>query len=126
MSTFKTTNLNLLPAKPSEIKRRSNNRKQIYATLNSNNNNNSTIIIENENCSAPPPPPPPPPFPVTFDSSNKIEIQISSKNEPIKSPSDFQNQIEQAKTRLKKVDIETSSIKSIVKSNHQCKFKIDL
>jgi len=127
MSTFKTINSNILPSKPSEIKRRSNNRKQIYATLNSNNNNNSSsTITENETCSSAPPPPPPPPFPVNFDSSNKIEIQISSKNEPIKSPSDFQNQIEQAKTRLKKVDIETTSMKSIVKSNHQRKFKIDL
>ena len=99
MSTFKTINSNILPSKPSEIKRRSNNRKQIYATLNSNNNNNtSSIIIENETSS--PPPPPPPPFPVNLDLKNKNENEILLK-------SDLQSQIEQAKTRLKKVNNES-------------------
>jgi hypothetical protein len=103
MSTFKTINSNILPSKPSEIKRRSNNRKQIYATFNSNNNNNnnntSSIITENETCSSAPPPPPPP-FPVNLDLKSKNENQIS-----------FQSQIEQAKTRLKKVNNESSSPK---------------
>jgi hypothetical protein len=101
MSTFKTINSNILPSKPSEIKRRSNNRKQIYATLNSNNNNNnnntSSIITENETCSSAAPPPPPP-FPVNLDLKTKTENQI-----------DFQSQIEQAKNRLKKVNNESSS-----------------
>jgi hypothetical protein len=124
MSTFKTINANLLPSKPSDVKRRSNNRKQIYATLNSNNNNNNspTIIPENETCSAPPPPPPP--FPVNFDLPNKIERSIPIKFEIIKPTSDFQIQIEQAKTRLKKVDNETTPKKTIVKSNHHCKSKM--
>jgi hypothetical protein len=119
MSTFKTINSNILPSKPSEIKRRSNNRKQIYGTLNSNNNNNtsSSTITENETCASPPPPPPPPPppFPVNLDLQNKTEDQT-----PLKS--DFQSQIEQAKTRLKKVNNESSSKKIIVKSNPPCKF----
>ena len=100
MSTFKT---NLLPSKPSDIKRKSNHRKQIYATLNLNNNNNnntspssssppSLMINENETNTSTRPPPPPPPLPNHFD------IEKRTKNE-----SDFQSEIEQAKTRLKKV-----------------------
>ncbi|CAF4449647.1 unnamed protein product, partial [Adineta steineri] len=122
MSTFKTNNINNnnnnnnpLPSKPSEVKRRSNNRKQIYATITSNNKTN-----ENETSSAPPPPPPPPPppFPINFNSINKVEQPIPSvQSKPIKVESittttttnDFQVQIEQAKNRLKKIDKETSS-----------------
>ncbi|CAF3564455.1 unnamed protein product [Rotaria socialis] len=126
MSTFKTINLNPLPSKPSDIKKRSNNRKQIYTTLNSNNNNNIVSIpIENETFSnlttanvSTAPPPPPPPFPVNFDIPTKIERQTSSKYESIKLTSDFQSQIEQAKTRLKRVNLETSSQKTVVKSYH--------
>ncbi|CAF3616590.1 unnamed protein product [Rotaria sp. Silwood1] len=126
MSTFKTTNLNPLPSKPSDIKKRSNNRKHTYAGLNSNNNNNTiAITIENETCSVlapplppPPPPPPPPPFPVNFDVPIKIEHPTSSKCEPITTVSDFQAQIEQAKTRLKKVNLEILSQKTLVKSIH--------
>ncbi len=115
MSTFKTINSNILPSKPSEIKRRSNNRKQIYATLNLNNNNNSSsTITENETCSSAPPPPPPP-FPVNLDLKNKNENENSFK-------SDFQSQIEQAKTRLKKVNNESSS--SPKKSHPPRKFLI--
>jgi hypothetical protein len=104
MSTFKTT-INPLPSKPSEVKRRSNNRKQIYAALQSNNN--PTKIIENENNSIPPPPP----FPTNFDSIHKTEQKTVSpppppiKVEPI---NDFQLQIEQAKIRLKKIDTQKS------------------
>ncbi|CAF1148905.1 unnamed protein product [Rotaria sordida] len=129
MSTFKTTNLNLLPPKPSDIKKRSNNRKQINTTLNSNNNNNIvSIAIENENYStlAPPPlppPPPPPPFPINFDVPIKIEYQTSSKYESITMIPDFQSQIEQAKTRLKKVNLETLSQKKIIKSVHHRELK---
>ncbi|CAF2809652.1 unnamed protein product [Rotaria sp. Silwood2] len=122
MTTFKTTS-NLLPSKPSDIKKRSNNRKQTYAAFNSNNNNNNNsvpITIENETCSGlalpPPPPPPPPPFPVNFDVPIKIEHQTSSKCESITTISDFQAQIEQAKTHLKKVNLEILSQKTIVKS----------
>lgn len=114
MSTFKTINTNILPSKPSDIKKRSNHRKQIYATLNSNNNNNNNIIsstiTENEISSSAPPPPPPPPFPANFDLKNKNESENNLK-------SNFQSQIEQAKTRLKKVTNETSTKKSMVKSN---------
>ncbi len=99
MSTFKS---NILPSKPSEIKRRSNNRKQIYTTLNLNNNNNtSSIINENETST----PPPPPPFPSNLDFESKNQVPIKS---------DFQSQIEQAKTRLKQV---TTTNKLITKSN---------
>jgi hypothetical protein len=111
MSTFKTT-INALPSKPSEVKRRSNNRKQIYAAI-----NNSSKIIENENNA--PPPPPPPPFPENFDVVNKIEHQTLPK--PL---NDFQLQIEQAKNRLKKINIETSLksngiIKSVTSNNYR-------
>ncbi|CAF3557332.1 unnamed protein product [Adineta steineri] len=133
MSTFKTNNTNNnnnnpLPSKPSEVKRRSNNRKQIYATITSNNKTN-----ENETSSAPPPPPPPPPppFPINFNSINKVEQPIPSvQSKPIKVESitttttnDFQVQIEQAKNRLKKIDKETSSktIVSSIKSNGHMK-----
>jgi hypothetical protein len=118
MSTFKT--INPLPSKPSDVKRRSNNRKQIYAALSFNNNNNSSIIIENETSG--PPPPPPPPFPINFDSINKPERQTpiapqkTPKVESI-STNDFQIQIEQAKTRLKKINGETSS--KTIKPMHQ-------
>ncbi|CAF0957509.1 unnamed protein product [Adineta steineri] len=124
MSTFKTINTNILPSKPSDIKKRSNNRKQIYATLNSNNSNNNTtssIILENEVTSTAPPPPPP--FPTTFDSSNEPIRLIPIKSEPIKTlTSDFQTQIEQAKTRLKKIQSESSSSPkktTMIKSSHQ-------
>ena len=57
VSTFKATSLvTPLPSKPSDVKRRSNNRKQIYGALNSNNNNNnnnnntSSMISENDPC----------------------------------------------------------------------------
>jgi len=124
MSTFKTTTNNPLPppSKPSEVKRRSNNRKQIYAAINLNNN--STKIIENETPTAPPPPPPP--FPTNFDSIKKVEHQtLSTVPKQVKTESvpattnDFQLQIEQAKNRLKKIDIETSSkvMLSSTKSN---------
>lgn len=135
MSTFKITNSHPLPSKPSDVKKRSNNRKQIYAAFNSNNNNNTiSIPIENENCStivnnfsclsvggSAPPPPPPPPLPVDFEITTKVEHQTKSKCESIKSTTDFQSQIEQAKTRLKKVNLETSSHKIVVKSYPQCK-----
>ena len=95
MSTFKTsTSQNALPAKPSEVKRRSNHRKQIYAAINFNNY--SSKINENET-SVPPPPPPPPPLPDNLDMNKKATPM-----------NDFQMQIEQAKTRLKKIDSETS------------------
>ncbi|CAF1634071.1 unnamed protein product [Adineta ricciae] len=111
MSTFKTiTTNNPLPSKPSEVKRRSNNRKQIYATININNK-----VIENETSIAPPsvPPPPPPPFPTNFNSINKAPLiqPKSIKVEPITTTTrtnDFQMQIEQAKNGLKKVNLETS------------------
>jgi len=109
MSTFKTAIINPLPSKPSEVKRRSNNRKQIYAAININNN--SSKIIENENI---PSPPPPPPFPENFDAINKIENKTLSKPIKVESVNDFQIQIEQAKTRLKRINTETSS-----KSTHQ-------
>lgn len=110
MSTFKAINSNPFPSKPSEVKRRSNHRKQIYATLNSNNNNNASSATINENETASPAPPPPPPFPTNFD------LDQESKSEP--SPkSDFQSQIEQAKTRLKKVTNEPTSNQIIAKSN---------
>ncbi|CAF1244048.1 unnamed protein product [Rotaria sp. Silwood1] len=121
MSTFKTTSTNHLPSKPSEIKRRSNNRKQISTTVNLNNNTLSKTI-ENETSI----PPPPPPFPTDFDSINKIiEHQLSPTTEPkqIKiepvvttTKDDFQMQIEQAKNRLKKINIETSSKTNILSS----------
>ncbi|CAF2881473.1 unnamed protein product [Rotaria sp. Silwood2] len=120
MSTFKTTSNNHLPSKPSEVKRRSNNRKQISTTLNLNNNT-LPKTIENEISV---PPPPPPPFPTNFDSINKIQHQTSSTMElkqtkvelNITTPkNDFQMQIEQAKSRLKKLNIETSS-KTMVSS----------
>ena len=99
MSTFKTTattSQNPLPSKPSEVKRRSNHRKQIYAAINSNHQ--PTKITENENSVPPPPPPPlPPPPPENFDANKKV-VPIN----------DFQMQIEQAKTRLKKTDTQTS------------------
>ena len=103
MSTFKTINANPIPAKASDIKKRANHRKQIYAALNSNNNNNnnSPIIAENEISSLLPPPPPPPlppPLPASFDASKLA-----------KPTSDFQSQIESAKTRLKKVPSEPPS-----------------
>lgn len=106
MSTFKTTTaavpINPLPSKPSEVKRRSNHRKQIYAAI-----NNSSKIIENENnAPPPPPPPPPPPLPGTFEVKNKIEHEVLSKPAKIEITNDFQLQIEQAKTRLKKPNIE--------------------
>ncbi|CAF4457701.1 unnamed protein product, partial [Rotaria sp. Silwood2] len=120
MSTFKTTSNNHLPSKPSEVKRRSNNRKQISTTLNLNNNT-LPKTIENEISVTPPPPPP---FPTNFDSINKIQHQTSSTMElkqtkvelNITTPkNDFQMQIEQAKSRLKKLNIETSS-KTMVSS----------
>ncbi|CAF0970670.1 unnamed protein product [Adineta ricciae] len=91
MSTFKITN-----SKPSEVKKRSNNRKQTYATLNSNNNNNNNSgnLSENEILSIPPPPP----LPENFDLPKKTETAIPL----IKSSSDFQNQLEEAKIRLNK------------------------
>ena len=100
MSTFKTATNNPLPSKPSEVKRRSNNRKQIYAAM-------QLKINENENSA---PPPPPPPFPINF---NKIEQKpLSPPPPPLKQTkvepmNDFQLQIEQAKTRLKKINTET-------------------
>jgi hypothetical protein len=124
MSTFKTINSTILPSKPSDIKKRSNNRKQIYATLNSNNNNNSSSIIPENEISSPPPPPPP--FPVSFDLPNKIERPTSIKSEPIKTISDFQTQIEEAKIRLKKVSSETSPKKTMIKSSHTRKLKMSL
>jgi hypothetical protein len=123
MSTFKTTTTttlitNPLPSKPSDIKRRSNSRKQIYATLNSNNNNNSSSILgENDNYG--PPPPPPPPFPLNFDLPNKVERPSSStllkqsKSVPLTATSDFQVQIEQARIRLKKANDQTSAKKPV-------------
>lgn len=129
MSTFKSTNLNSSPSKPSDIKKRSNNRKQSCSTLNSNNNNNIIpIAIENEICPVPvslssPPPPPPPPFPGNFDKSVKTDNETSSKCETVKSTSDFQLEIERAKNRLKKVDPDTLSEKTIVKSLNHRKFK---
>lgn len=95
MSTFKSHSS---PSKPNEIKRKSNHRKQVYATLylNSNNNNNtspSPMINDNEMTTSAPPPPPPP-LPNHFHSINQSTNEIKS---------DFQNEIEQAKTRLKKV-----------------------
>jgi hypothetical protein len=111
MSTFKTTTtINPLPSKPSEVKRRSNNRKQIYAAINLNNN--SSKILENESTI----PPPPPPFPENFDVINKIEQKTVFKPIKAEAMNDFQIQIEQAKTRLKKIDTETSS-----KSNEMIK-----
>jgi hypothetical protein len=120
MSTFKTIN----STKPSDIKKRSNNRKQIYATFNSNNNNNSSSIIPENEISSPPPPPPP--FPVSFDLPNKIERPTSIKSEPIKPTSDFQTQIEEAKIRLKKVSSETSPKKTMIKSSHTRKLNMSL
>ena len=121
MSTFKTASINHLPSKPSEVKRRSNHRKQISAALNlntnnNNNNNSSSKTIENEIAVSLPPPAPP--FPKNFESiKKKTEHQISS-TEPeqtqIESISttittnNFQMQIEQAKNRLKKINVETS------------------
>lgn len=131
MSTFKATSINHIPSKPSEIKRRSNNRKQISTTLNFNNNNNNnntlTKTIENEtSASTTPAPPPPPPFPTNFDMiTNKTEHQnlltTEIKQNKVESvvttmTNDFQTQIEQAKNRLKKINIETSS-KTIISSN---------
>ncbi|CAF4598181.1 unnamed protein product [Rotaria sp. Silwood2] len=78
---------------------------------------NSNVLSskpKNETCS----PPSTPPFPVNFDLSNKIERQIPLKSQIIKSTSDFQIQTEQAKTRLKKIDIEAFPTKTIVQSNH--------
>lgn len=103
MSTFKTNTIgNTLPSKPSEVKRRSNNRKQHYAATNI-----TTKTIENE--SPAPPPPPPPPLPANFDAKPKIEPVVVSKPTPKVEPvvaNEFQKQIEQAKNRLKKVDVE--------------------
>ncbi|UJR38535.1 hypothetical protein I4U23_031202 [Adineta vaga] len=113
MSTFKTMNLNNLPSKASEIKKRSNNRKPTYGTLNLNNNNNnnsSTILLENEISS----PPPPPPLPENFGLPKKTNLNKSS--------SDFQNQIEEAKTRLKTSSSSDSSPKKImIQSEHTTK-----
>ncbi|CAF4791037.1 unnamed protein product, partial [Rotaria magnacalcarata] len=72
MSTFKVTSSNHLPAKPSEVKRRSNNRKQISIAIHSNHNNALLNSIENEISESSPPPPPPPPFPANFRSINKV------------------------------------------------------
>lgn len=108
MSTFKTAPApNPLPSKPSEVKRRSNNRKQIYATVNLSNK-----PIENEPCG--PPPPPPPPFPTDFTAICKPQapppppaaLPKPTKVEPVTANNDFQAQIEQAKNRLKRVDVE--------------------
>jgi hypothetical protein len=101
MSTFKTAINNPVPSKPSEVKRRSNNRKQIYAAM-------QLKINENENSA----PPPPPPFPINFNGVNKIEQKPLSPPLPLKQTkvepiNDFQLQIEQAKTRLKKINTET-------------------
>ncbi|CAF3228137.1 unnamed protein product [Rotaria socialis] len=124
MSTFKVTSSNHLPAKPSEVKRRSNNRKQTSIAIHSNNNNALLNSIENETFESSPPPPPPPPFPANFRSINKVEPQtvsiIEQKKNKIDSAltttkNDFQMQIEQAKGRLKKINNETSS-KSILSS----------
>lgn len=94
MSTFKcSTSQNPLPSKPSEVKRRSNHRKQIYAAI-----NYPSKINENET-STPPPPPPPPPPPLPDN------LDMNKKTSPM---NDFQLQIEQAKTRLKKIDSESS------------------
>ena len=107
MSTFKTNTIgNTLPSKPSEVKRRSNNRKQHYAATNI-----STKTIENESPVSAPPPPPPPPLPANFDAKPKIEpvAVVVSKPTPKVEPvvaNEFQKQIEQAKNRLKKVDVE--------------------
>ena len=97
MSTFKTAiTANALPSKPSEVKRRSNHRKQFYAATTLNYNPCKTV--ENDNIApAAPPPPPPPPLPENLDAINKVEPM-----------NDFQIQIEQAKTRLKKTNPQTS------------------
>ena len=85
MSTFKSSPLiNALPAKPSDVKRRSNHRKQIYAALNAP--------------PAPPPPPPPPPLP------------IENEQPKVVTTGDFQQQIEQAKIRLKKIELDETVI----------------
>lgn len=108
MSTFKcssttTTTMNSGPSKPSEVKRRSNHRKQIYAALNCNQHAVTAVIPENEtpilSVVPPPPPPPPPPLP------KEKPFASPSTNRP----SNFQEQIEQAKSRLKKVHTDTSS-----------------
>lgn len=111
MSTFKssTTVNNVYPSKPSEIKRRSNHRKQIYAALNYNQNPSTTVIPENETSSfsnVPPPPPPPPPLPTDFTSTKKESSPRKEKLVTTNISPDFQGQIEQAKSRLKKVNVE--------------------
>lgn len=110
MSTFKTTTATAPPAKPSEVKRRSNQRKQqIYATVQPTINGDSTKFIENETQVMPivvMPPPPPPPLPNDLDLK-KVSISSNSTKSAQSSTTDFQRQIEQAKFRLRKTNDET-------------------
>lgn len=111
MSTFKANTMGIsLPSKPSEVKRRSNNRKQHYAATNistKTNENESSVSVPSPP-QAPPPPPPPPPLPPNFDARPKPEpVSVSKPVVKVEQvASDFQKQIEQAKNRLKKVDEE--------------------
>ena len=127
MSTFKTSTTTIssqLPSKPSEVKRRSNNRKQTYAAPqcnhnsnnNNNNNNNNWEIPTANNTSGPPPPPPPPlpppppPLPANFDSMKKSDHRstLPTENPSITTTTttEFQRQIEIAKARLKRASAE--------------------
>lgn len=115
LSTFRTTNSsNGIPSKASDIKKRSNGRKQPSNISLSNNSNPSSFTTStNDSTSLPLPPPPPPPP----SSSTEEEKKILNENENSKenaSTSDFQSQIEEAKNRLKKVDGEKNS-------NDECK-----
>ena len=146
MSTFKTSTTTIssqLPSKPSEVKRRSNNRKQTYAApqcnpnSNNNNNNNWEIPTANDTSVPPtaPPPPPPPPLPANFDSMQKSDHRSTL---PTANPStvttEFQRQIEIAKARLKRASAEevsankesAASSKEDIKSsqtNHSSKYE---
>ena len=105
MSTFKSVlSATPIPAKPSDVKRRSNQRKQIYATLQSSSTSESPKTNENETPAMHilSPPPPPPPLPDDLRSKkNEISPRQIKSNPPV--VPDFQRQIEQARTNLKKI-----------------------
>lgn len=115
LSTFKSGTTNGNPSRPSDVKRRSNGRKQPPNIVQMNNSNPS--LTTNSSSSSPPvgpstpPPPPPPPLPLDFNQKkiflDQPKISDDEKLTRKSSPTDFQNQIEEAKNRLKKIDGET-------------------
>ena len=101
-STMTSTSTSANPARPSDVKRRSNGRKQPSTIGPTNNSNPSLATTTSEPNSSTPPPPPP--LPVDFNEERSRAKPSSSSSSS--SPTDFQNQIEEAKNRLKKIDAE--------------------